>query len=186
MSTEVGGAARSEAKRALLAKLLAEEARRPRSHPLSSAQERLWFLDQLVPGSAAYNVAQAFRLRGALDLDALRRSLSAIVERQGSLRTRFLAAEGRARQVAAEGGRFEVPLLAVAAGEGAEGEAQRLVDEEAARPFDLLRGPLFRSTVVRLAPDDHVLLLVVHHIAADGWSMGVLLRELGQLYGSFL
>ena len=175
-----------DAKRARLAELLAAEARRPRRCPQSYAQQRLWFLDQLVPGSAAYNVVQGYRLEGELHLQALRRSLVAVVERQASLRTTFADADGVGIQVvAAEGGDpLRVVDLEAARSEETEREVRRLAELEASSPFDLRQGPLFRATLYRLGPRDHLLLLVMHHIVSDGWSLGVLWRELRQLYAA--
>ncbi len=181
-----GAAGHLDAKRAHLARLLAAEARQVRTQALSFAQERLWFLDQLAPGTAAYNVVQAFRLDGELHLEALRRSLVTIVERQASLRTTFTVAEGRALQVVGPDGGDRLAVVDLGAVGPAERdrEARRLVAEEAERPFDLQQGPLFHATLLRLGELDHVLLLVMHHIVSDGWSVGVLLRELGQLYSA--
>ncbi|HEY3110881.1 MAG TPA: amino acid adenylation domain-containing protein, partial [Chloroflexota bacterium] len=158
--------------------------RRDREVPLSYAQQRLWFLDQLEPGRATYNVPAATRLVGPVEVGALARSLNAVVARHESLRTTFPADEGRPRQEVAPG--MELPLdvedlsgLAPAAREAAVRELARA---EAARPFDLARGPLLRARLLRLGPAEHVLLVTLHHIVTDGWSLGVLLRELTALY----
>ncbi|WP_420130151.1 amino acid adenylation domain-containing protein, partial [Longimicrobium sp.] len=160
--------------------------------PLSFAQERLWFLDQMQPGSAFYNVAEALRLSGALNVPALERALGEIVRRHEVLRTTLRQRDGRAVQVIAPFGLalplgFALPvedLSALGAAER-EGEASRRVADEAARPFDLAAGPLFRARLLRLAADAHVLLLTLHHAATDGWSMGVLYRELSALYEAY-
>jgi amino acid adenylation domain-containing protein len=157
--------------------------------PLSFAQERLWFLDQLDPGSAAYHMPGAFRLRGALDVPALRASLGEIVHRHAALRTIFAAPEGQAPvQVQAERTDLAFPLadLAGLSAAAREEEGRRLAGEEAVRPFDLGRGPLFRAGLVRLGPDEHLALVTMHHIVSDGWSMGVLVAELGALYPAFV
>jgi amino acid adenylation domain-containing protein/non-ribosomal peptide synthase protein (TIGR01720 family) len=151
--------------------------------PLSFAQQRLWFLDQMGAG-VAYNIALALRLDGALDVGALQGSLNAIVRRHEALRTTFPAVEGRAVQVVApslEVALAEVDLIGLSEAER-ESEARRLAGEEALRPFDLSGGPLLRAKLLRLGESDQVLLVTIHHIVADGWSMGVLTRELAAHY----
>jgi amino acid adenylation domain-containing protein len=155
--------------------------------PLSFAQQRLWFIDQLEPGSAAYNIAQGRRLRGALDVGVLRRALDEVVRRHESLRTTFHRVGGRPVQVVSPGARAglaEVDLRGL--GDRArETEARRIAAEHAGRPFDLARGPLLRAAVARLGEDDFALLLGMHHVVSDGWSMEVLVRELSELYAAF-
>jgi amino acid adenylation domain-containing protein len=147
--------------------------------PLSYAQERVWFMDQLAPGEAAYHIAVPLRVRGPLDVAALRAALAGLTRRHESLRTRFPAdADGRPTVVVADS--VEVPLTIVDAPD--EAAAQALVDAAAAEPFDLARGPLLRALLIRLAADDHVLFLGKHHIVGDGWSVDVLLRDLITLY----
>ncbi|MBV9772340.1 MAG: amino acid adenylation domain-containing protein, partial [Gemmatimonadetes bacterium] len=154
--------------------------------PLSFAQERLWFVEQLEPGRAAYNIPHPVRLRGALDVDALRRALEEVVRRHESLRTVFRPVEGRAFQhVVAPSLTLAVDDLAGLPAEEREAEALRRTARDAALPFDLEAGPLFRASLLRVAPDDHLLLLCMHHVVSDGWSMGVLFRELEALYGAF-
>ncbi|MEA2692843.1 MAG: hypothetical protein QOJ16_2230, partial [Acidobacteriota bacterium] len=153
---------------------------------LSFAQERLWFLDQLEPGSAAYNLPAALRLSGQLDRAALAASLEAILARHEVLRTTFPAtAEGPVQAIAPAlaAGLPQADLSRLAAGER-EGELARLAREEARRPFNLATGPLLRAALLRLAPAEHVALLTLHHIVSDGWSIGVLVRELGECYGA--
>jgi amino acid adenylation domain-containing protein len=152
--------------------------------PASFAQRRLWFIDQYEPESALYNVPVALRLRGSLDLTALRHALDSIVARHAALRTSFATSGGEPRPIVAESMTLALPLVELGslAGEDREMEAQRLTEAEAERPFDLERGPLVRARIFRLAHDDHVLALVVHHIVFDGWSAGVFLRELAALY----
>jgi amino acid adenylation domain-containing protein/non-ribosomal peptide synthase protein (TIGR01720 family)/FkbM family methyltransferase len=155
--------------------------------PLSFAQERLWFLDQLIPGSPAYNIPLALGLRGRLALPALSAALSGIVARHEALRTTFAAVEGTPVQVIGEA-RVDLPvvdLTALASGRRQD-EADRLTLAEARRPFDLAYGPLLRTLIVRLEAERHLALLSVHHIVADGWSMGVLVRELGESYAALL
>jgi amino acid adenylation domain-containing protein len=155
--------------------------------PLSFAQQRLWFLDQLVPANPFYNVAAAVRLETAIDAVALERAVNEIVRRHEALRTTFRAVEGRPVQVVAPVLELALPVLDLAALPRAEREreALRLATEEAQRPFDLARGPLVRTSLLRLGPREHVFLLTLHHIVSDGWSMGVLSRELNALYGAF-
>jgi amino acid adenylation domain-containing protein len=155
--------------------------------PLSFAQERLWFLDRF-ERETSYNLPFALRLRGALDVDALERGLSEIVRRHEALRTTFRERDGTALQVIAPFGGFRLPVtdLSHLPGETREAEVQReLVAEGGARPFDLSAGPLFRASLLRLGAEEHVLLLSQHHIVSDGWSMGVLYRELSALYEAY-
>src|SRR6185295_9701753 len=155
--------------------------------PLSFAQQRLWFLDQLQPGNPFYNVSAALRLQGPLDLAVLAASLGEIVRRHEVLRTVFPVRNGQPVQEIRPAGRFPLPVVDLSsAGIGAWAEAQRSVSEEARRPFELARGPLLRTMAVRLGESDHLLLLSLHHIVSDGWSIGVLVRELSALYQAFL
>ncbi|MET8170411.1 amino acid adenylation domain-containing protein [Streptomyces sp. NPDC005329] len=147
---------------------------------LSFAQQRLWFLDRLMPGSAFYNFGSAVRVRGPLRTDVLSRALSRIVARHEVLRTVFTDDAGVPSAVIRAAAPVPVPLDDVAD----EAEAERRAGEEAARPFDLREGPLLRARLLRLAEDDHILLLTVHHIATDGWSHGVLWAELTAVYAA--
>ncbi|HEV3049518.1 MAG TPA: condensation domain-containing protein, partial [Longimicrobium sp.] len=155
--------------------------------PLSFAQQRLWFLEQLGGTGAAYHIPLHLRLRGALDHGALVRALDRIVARHEALRTTLCAVDGEPVQHIAPVGESAFRLVEhdLRASSDAEDELRRLMQEEASAPFDLERGPLFRGRLVRMAADDHVLLLTMHHIVSDGWSMGVLHRELGALYAAF-
>ncbi|HSF42700.1 MAG TPA: amino acid adenylation domain-containing protein [Thermoanaerobaculia bacterium] len=152
--------------------------------PLSFAQERLWFLDQLEPGSRRYNIPLALGLRGSLSWPVLAASLSAVVSRHESLRTTFAAADGRPAQQIAPARALELPVadLRGLTAERRQEEARRLVQESATLPFDLARGPLLRATLLHLEQDSHVGLLTFHHIVADGWSMNVLVKELSGIY----
>ena len=155
--------------------------------PLSSSQQRLWFLDRLDPGSAAYNIPIAMRLRGKLNIAVLQQSLDEVVRRHEALRTRFTMLDGQPIQVVEESARLvleRVDLSHLDEGER-ETEALRLGRQVAARPFDLTQAPLV-GALIRLADGDHVLATVVHHIAADGWSLGILGRELPTLYDALL
>jgi amino acid adenylation domain-containing protein len=163
-------------------------ARRPNNTPvpLSSAQERLWFLDQLTPGSATYNMGGGARLRGRLDIDALKQTVADIVQRHEALRTTFRAVDGRPEQLIAPLVTVDLPAddLTTLPVDEREAAAARLVDEELRRPFDLARGPLLRVRLLKLDDDHHVLALTMHHIVSDGWSMGVLFHELATLYAA--
>src|SRR5206468_3089700 len=145
--------------------------------PASFAQRRLWLVDRLEPGSAAYNVPAFWRLRGALDAAALGRALSTVVARHEALRTTFAERGDEPVQVVAP----PAPLSLVPE-DLSQAEAGRVAADEAARPFDLAAGPLLRVRLLRLAADDHVLLLTVHHAVCDGWSLGVVCGELAALY----
>ena len=152
--------------------------------PLSSAQRRLWYLDDLTAGGTEYNTGVALRLRGALDPDALHRSLLRLAARHASLRTTFPTVDGQAVQrVAPEP---ELPLRTADVADVPDARraeaAEALLTEELSRPYDLAVGPLTRALLVRLATDDHLLLLAQHHIVTDGWSVGILTRELAALH----
>jgi hypothetical protein len=153
--------------------------------PLSYAQRRLWFLHQLDPASAVYHIPAALRLAGPLDAPALGGALREVVRRHESLRTTFREEGGEPVQVVSPRANLDLPftdLTALAEGERQE-EAERLAGEEARRPFDLGAGPLLRAGLLRLGEEEHVLLVTMHHIVSDGWSLGVLVREAASLYG---
>ncbi|RKH14792.1 amino acid adenylation domain-containing protein [Corallococcus sp. CA053C] len=155
--------------------------------PLSFAQQRLWLMDQLEPGSPAYNISSALRIHGALEVSALERSFRALIDRHESLRTTFVVRDGEPVQLIHTAFDFHLPVVEVTRlGEESERDAEvrRLASEEAARPFSLAQGPLLRASLLKLAEDEHVLLLTMHHIVSDGWSMGVLVRELVSFYES--
>ncbi len=177
----------SRDKRELLELLLSEEGDDFNSFPLSYAQQRLWFLDQLEPGSPAYNISTAVRLSGPLDIDTLKRSLNEIVRRQESLRTIFTTIDGRPVQVIASLLTLPLPLIDLSelSVDKAESEAVRLMSDEARRAFDLGHGPLLRVTALRRGEQDHIILLTMHHIVSDGWSMSVFIREMAALYEAF-
>ncbi|MEU8367815.1 non-ribosomal peptide synthetase/MFS transporter [Micromonospora tulbaghiae] len=187
--TDLKDPAREAARQALIARRLRARQTAPAARitprpsgaevPLSYAQERVWFMDQLAPGEAAYHIAVPLRVRGPLDVDALRAALTGLAERHESQRTRFPAdADGRPTVVVAD--TADVPLTVVDAPD--EAAAQALVDAAAAEPFDLANGPLLRALLIRLTAEDHVLFLAQHHIVGDGWSVDVLLRDLITLY----
>ncbi|HEX2077189.1 MAG TPA: amino acid adenylation domain-containing protein, partial [Longimicrobium sp.] len=160
---------------------------RDRPLPLSFAQQRLWFIDRLEPGSAAYNMPFPLRLRGVLDVRALEQALEELVRRHETLRTVFARVDGEPVQVIREPApvALEVTDLRDLPEEEREGEALRVVAEEAAGPFDLEAGPLLRSCLLRLGDEEWVLLFTLHHIVSDGWSLGVLVREVCELYAAF-
>ncbi len=153
--------------------------------PLSFAQERLWFIDRLMGGSV-YNIPVAVRLKGPLDLKILEIGLNKIVERHESLRTTFAEIDGRPIQVIHDARPIAVESVKPDGANADERrrDAQARLAALAALPFDLECGPLLRLTVFELDTDDHLALLVIHHIAADAWSFGVLLRELAAFYGA--
>ncbi len=163
-----------------------ERADRAGPLPLSFAQQRLWFLDRLEPGSPLYNVPGAVRLRGPLDAERLQQGLNQVARRHEILRTTFGDHDGRPYQIIAPG--IEIPLgqvdLSASAPDEQAEAVERLAVSEAHVPFDLARGPLLRATLLRLADQEHVLLLTMHHIISDGWSIGVLIQELSALYGA--
>ena len=160
---------------------------RDRELPLSFAQQRLWFLDQLAPGNLFYNIPMAVRLTGRLDVEALERSLNEILRRHEVLRTTFRAEGGKPVQVIAPELRLTLPVedLSHLPEAEREAEAQRRVQEEAQRPFDLTQGPLLRVRLLKLGEEEHIATVTMHHIISDAWSMEVFLRELAILYEAF-
>jgi pristinamycin I synthase 3 and 4 len=150
----------------------------------SFAQERLWFLNQLVPESPFYNVPMGVRVKGELEVEALVESLNEVVRRHEALRTTFSCEQGRLVQVIAEELRLEMPVIDVREMREAEREQEvaRITLEEGRMPFDLARGPLARTKMVRVGEGEWIVLMTMHHIISDGWSMGVLVRELGSIY----
>ena len=155
--------------------------------PLSFAQQRLWFLDQLVPDSALYNMPAPLRLEGALDLAALERALTELVRRHEVLRTSFPSEAGQPLQAIAPPAPlvWEPTDLSALPADQKESEAHRILESECLTPFLLARGPMLRARLLKLADTEHVLLLNMHHIISDGWSMGVLAREVAALYAAF-
>ncbi|HYH81345.1 MAG TPA: amino acid adenylation domain-containing protein, partial [Longimicrobium sp.] len=157
--------------------------------PLSFAQQRLWFLDQLEPGSAVYNVPVAVRVGGALEPAGLAWALTEEARRHEVLRTTFgTGADGEAVQVVHDPAPVRLPVVDLSAVDEGRRDAvvARLAGEEAARPFDLARGPVLRCTVLRLEPEDAVVLFTLHHIASDAWSSDLLVREVAALYGAWV
>jgi amino acid adenylation domain-containing protein/non-ribosomal peptide synthase protein (TIGR01720 family) len=183
----------SPAKRALLQKMLekarpadgAIPRRAPGSAPgLSFAQQRLWFLDQLEGPSATYNMPTAFRMRGALDVTTLERALGEIIRRHEVLRTNILQSEGMpvAELRADAAGYFTIVDLAGLTANERDAEIAQRSTEDARQPFDLARDRLIRVTILRFGPDDHAMLVNMHHIVSDGWSLGVIVKEMLTLY----
>ncbi|KAF1061953.1 amino acid adenylation domain-containing protein [Burkholderia gladioli] len=193
----------SDAKQVLLDRWLKGQAKQPRrdailpraergaAAPLSFAQQRLWFLDQLDPESAFYNIPAALRLRGRLDVVALSRTFDEIVRRHEILRTRFPAVDGAPTQVVeppcATGFALDSELLDLSelAADECDAATRRLAEEQARAPFDLASGPPIRVTLIRHGETEHVLLLTLHHIVSDGWSTGVLVGEIVGIYTAF-
>lgn len=155
--------------------------------PTALNQQRLWFLDQLFPGSPAYNLHVAYALSGPLHLSALEQGLNEIVRRHDALRTTFVNIGGEPMQVIAPALRLEMPVVDLQAlsQDERQAEARRLATDETTRPFDLAKGPLARMKLLRLAHQEHVLLVTMHHIISDGWSLQVFARELSALYNAF-
>ena len=157
------------------------------SAPLSFSQQRLWFIDQLNPGHAIYNIARKLHFHGLLDIQILQRSLNEIIHRHESLRTTFTQRNGRPFQVITPAQPLELAMIDSTNQPPSTAETllREQVSAEARVNFDLQRGPLIRATLVRLSEQEHVLVLVLHHIIFDGWSMGILCRELEKLYEAF-
>ena len=155
--------------------------------PLSFAQRRLWFLDRLMPGSIAYNITEAVRFAGPLNVVALEQSLTEVLRRHEILRTTFMAVNGQPLQSIAPAKPFILPVTDLEPLPEAEreAEARRLATEEARQPFDLAKGPLFRAILLRLGEEDHILQYAMHHAVSDGWSIAIFNKEMSLLYHSF-
>src|ERR1051326_8102653 len=186
-------------KRAVLEALLREQGigeakteripRRTESEPapLSFAQQRIWFLDQLEPESALYNIHTGVELLGPLNVPVLQRSIAEILRRHEALRTTFAVIDGRPVQIINKNASFKLPVNNL---QQLDENQRRLkvsawAEEDARRPFDLTKGPLLRANLLRLGETEHVLLLTIHHIISDGWSVGVFVRELAALYEAY-
>jgi amino acid adenylation domain-containing protein len=176
-----------ESKRARLAGALRSKARSPKLRMTSFAQQRLWFLHRIDPTSPVYNIAVSLRLAGDVNLPALRRAFEEIVNRHEVLRTTFVEKDGAPLQriMPASGFRLRLVDFGELDSQVREQAARERAYAEAIQPFDLVHGPVLRVTVVRLSAADHVLLVSLHHIAGDGWSLGALTRELGILYEAY-
>ncbi len=155
--------------------------------PSSFAQQRLWFHDQLEPNGSAYNMSAAFRLTGRLHLAALEQSLNEMVTRHEALRTTFEIVDDQVVQVIDPSVTLNLPVNDLRTVSQSEREpiTQHLMSQEVRRPFDLVQGPLFRVTLIQVDEEEHILLFTIHHIISDGWSMGILFRELSALYEGF-
>jgi amino acid adenylation domain-containing protein len=190
----------SVARRVLLEKYLRGEASQPPTSPLriaprpsgsalqlSFAQERLWFLDQLNPDSAVYNVPLAAPLSGPIDADVLKRSVNEIVRRHEALRTTFATVDGQPVPVTAPALNVDLRIHDLSSYPDSErhARADALLSKEAQKSFDLTHGPLIRTSLVRLGEREHVLLVVMHHIVSDGWSLVLFFQELSAIYGAF-
>src|SRR5437868_200925 len=164
-----------------------EKVSREGTLPLSFAQQRMWFINQLQPGGSMYNIPSALRVTGELKRELLERVLSEVVRRHEVLRTRFEVREDQPAQVIDEASPIKVPVIDVSRLDEAqrESDAAKIIKEEAGRGFDLSNGPLFRVVLVRLAEQDHMLLFTMHHIVSDAWSGEVLIREVSALYNAY-
>ncbi|HYP27952.1 MAG TPA: amino acid adenylation domain-containing protein, partial [Blastocatellia bacterium] len=160
---------------------------RPAELPLSYAQQRLWFLDQLTPRKSLYNMPGAVRLKGALNLEAVQSSLNEIVRRHEILRTSFPSLDGKPQQHIAEPASLPIHSIDFSTIPAADREEalRREMNRQSEYPFDLSAGPLLRVCLLRASEDEHVLLVVIHHIVSDGWSVDILLREFDALYRAF-
>jgi amino acid adenylation domain-containing protein len=153
--------------------------------PLSFAQQRLWFLTQLEGLSETYHIPLALSLRGELDLPAWRQSLDALYARHEALRSRFVTVEGQPQAHILPADALPLTVHDLRGRQDAQSQARQLAQRLTEAPFDLTQGPLVRAALIRLADEEHLFLLTCHHIISDGWSTGILLRELGALYGAF-
>src|SRR6185503_9962469 len=155
--------------------------------PLSFAQQRLWFLDQMEPGNSFYNASSALRLNGPLDHGALEQSFTEVIRRHEVLRTTFQMSDEEPKQIIASEPCFNLPAIDLSTLPEAERELEVkvLATAEAVRPFDLSVLPLLRATLLRLSAEEHILLLTMHHIISDGWSMGLMVKEVAILYQAF-
>ena len=179
--------ASTKEQRIRLEEQLRQAAAQPESAPLSFAQQRLWVLDQLEPDRSLYNVPVAIELLGALDLEALQRALNSLIARHEILRTRFACPEEAPVQLVEENAEAPIALQDLTAFEPAErhAESRRILQAEVNRPFELGKAPLIRLTLLRLDADTHWLILNLHHIVSDEWSLRICLRELTTLYGAY-
>jgi non-ribosomal peptide synthetase component F len=174
-------------RRQLLGELLRRRLQQPHRFPLSSAQERVWLFERLHPDTAVYNIPLLMRLPGSLDIEALTRSFNEILRRHEVLQATFTEMDGLPIQEIRAAQRQSIPLADLSAlpAEQRSADAGRIVQEDAVRPFDLVNGPLIRTRLIRLADDDHWLVIIMHHLVSDGWSLGILMKELAALYAAF-
>jgi len=176
----------ADKRRALEEKLIKEGAKYG-VYPLSFAQQRLWFLNQFEQNAAVYNLPSAFRFTGSLNLEALEKSIRAIISRHEILRTVFTVVDTQAFQVVLKDIPLKIDTIDLQTLETAEREKKirELVNKEARTPFNLKKAPLFRAKLVKVAPQEHIVLLTMHHIISDGWSMGIFTQEIALLYDRF-
>lgn len=167
--------------------LIVPQSREQDAFPLSFAQRRLWFMDQLDPGNPAYNILAAVRITGSFDIDIFQRAMQEVVQRHETLRTIFQSREGQPVQIIQKQCLLTIPLLDLSRSRREERDVQlrNIAQSEGRKPFDLGQGPLLRITLVRFDEREHIALLILHHIISDGWSMGILLREVARLYEAF-
>src|SRR5437773_4671424 len=198
MSTTQGKFQLSSKKKAILDVLLAQEGmaraenkipRRPESGPapLSFSQQRLWFFDQFEPASFVYNLLTAVSLRGKLDISALQEAFRELVRRHEALRTTFNFHHGQPMQIIGDHSSIALQQVEIMHLPEAEQQSRlrELLREQASQPFDLREGPLLRLILIRLAAEDHVLVMAMHHIVTDAWSMNILVRETIALYEAY-
>lgn len=154
--------------------------------PCSLGQQALWYLDRLHPGNPAWNIAVRFRIRGSLDLAILYRAINTIVQRHEVLRTAFTLVDAEPMQLIHDSAQIALPLTDLSGGNQLlrDSEEERITIEEAARRFDLKTGPLLRARVLKLADNEHMLLVTMHHIVSDGWSIGIFSDELAEHYSA--
>ncbi|MEM7126667.1 MAG: amino acid adenylation domain-containing protein [Chloroflexota bacterium] len=172
----------------LIASPLKPVGREKSSHPVSAAQRRIWFLEELEEELVSFNLPFAVRLQGELNKEVLRRSVETIINRHEALRTTFTMEDGRPVQVIGPEQKLDIPVTDISdlLAKVRERQLTQLLSDDANRPFDLAEGPLFRTQLIRLAKEEHVFLFNVHHIVFDGWSLGCLYRELDVLYATYL
>lgn len=175
----------ADQRRQLLRNLLERQVQQTQRFPTSFGQRRMWLLDQFDPGNAVYNMPLAVRLGGRLRVELLERALQSLVRRHDALRTRFEGVDGEPEQVVDTAERVSLAVIDIS-GTDSEAEVLRRAREEAARPFRLAEGPLFRATLFRLGSEDHLLVFVMHHIVSDAWSMSVAMREFIATYQALL
>jgi len=177
----------SPEKKALLTLFLQQKGGEFNSYPLSFAQQRLWFIDQWEPNQAIYNLPTPRRLKGKLNVAALEQALSEIVRRHESLRTSFTTIDGEPVQIVGQAQPLKLRIVDLSHVPEDEREAKthEHYQAEVWHPFDLSQGPLIRGLLIKLDAEDHLLALTLHHIVSDGWSIGVLLKELSILYNSY-
>ena len=153
--------------------------------PTSYAQRRMWFMDQFEPGSPYYNIPMAMRLKGKFDYEIFEKTINKIIRRHESLRTTFASIDGNPVQVISDSYTLDIDIIDLTGTTNLENKIRILAKEEARKPFDISKLPLLRVTILRIDSGDNVVLLTMHHIVSDGWSMGVLANEITTLYRSF-